>query len=201
MAEIPADPSTRPSLLLRLRDPADADSWQTFVTVYAPLVYGYCRRHGAQHADAEDVAQQVLARVSQAIRDFCYDRERGRFRDWLGTVTRHELARHLGRQERAGRGAGGDDRLAEVPAPEADGDWDAAFRARVLEAALERVRPHFGEPVWRAFEGVWRQGRPAPEVAAELGLPIDAVYSAKSRVLKRLREEILLLAEDVPHLL
>ena len=98
---------TRPSLLLRLRDAADAASWQTFAETYAPLIYRHCRRHGLQDADAADVTQEVLDQVVRSIRTFEYRPERGRFRDWLGTVTRHKLARFHRRQGRAAVGAGG----------------------------------------------------------------------------------------------
>src|SRR5271165_2382604 len=74
---------TRPSLLLRLRNGSDADAWRTFIGIYAPLVYGFARRHGLQDADASDLTQEVSGEVCRAIRSFEYQPERGRFRDWL----------------------------------------------------------------------------------------------------------------------
>jgi RNA polymerase sigma factor (sigma-70 family) len=201
MSETPSESATRPSLLLRLRDAADADSWQAFVKTYAPLIYSYCRSRGIQDADAADIAQEVLKQVAQSMRTFEYRPERGRFRDWLGTVTRHKLARFLRKQERALRGAGGDEALGDlgqVVAPEADSEWTAEFNAQILRVALERIRPEFETRTWRAFERVWQDNQPALATARELGLSIDKVYAAKSRVLKRLREEILMLAEDLP---
>src|SRR5205807_400842 len=108
MANLDSQP-TAASLLLRLRDVQDADAWQTFVDVYAPLIYRYCRRHRLQDADATDVTQEVLAQMTRSIRTFEYQRERGRFRDWLGTVTRNKLRRFLEKQGHAARGRGGDD--------------------------------------------------------------------------------------------
>lgn len=78
--------ATRPSLLLRLRDPKDAAAWQAFVEVYGPLVYGHSRRRGLRHEDAEDVTQRVFARIVDAIRTFAYQPDIGRFRDWPGTI-------------------------------------------------------------------------------------------------------------------
>jgi RNA polymerase sigma factor (sigma-70 family) len=195
-AGVPSDTPTRPSLLVRLRDPRDAESWETFVRVYAPVVFAYCRRAGVQDADAADVTQEVLAQVARSIRGFDYRPERGRFRDWLRTVTRHKLARHF----RKPAPTEAVDGLETVVAADPDPAWDEAFNARVLQAALEHARPAFEPATWRAFELTWLAGRPAQEVAAEVGLAIDAVYAAKSRVLKRLREEVLLLAEDLPQL-
>jgi RNA polymerase sigma-70 factor (ECF subfamily) len=190
---------TRPSLLVRIKDARDDDAWATFVQTYAPLVYGYCRRRGLQASDAADVVQEVMAKVARSMRAFDYRPDRGRFRDWLGTLTHRTLLNHLRAGRRAARGEGGDEPSPEPAEPESPGPaWAEEFHARVLRVALERIRPHFEPATWRAFERAWVDGRPAAEVADELGLPIDAVYSAKSRALKRLREEVLALAEDLP---
>ena len=85
--------TTRPSLLLRLRDPKDDEAWQTFLETYTPLVCAYCRRRGVQASDVADVTQEVMAQVMRSISDFSYQAERGRFRDWLGTITRTKLLR------------------------------------------------------------------------------------------------------------
>src|SRR5688572_30473159 len=94
-----SDAQTPPSLLLRLRNPRDQDAWDSFVRVYGPLVFGHARRRGLTYQDAEDVAQKVFARVSEAIRTFEYEKERGRFRDWLGLIVRNEVFRHWKKEE------------------------------------------------------------------------------------------------------
>jgi RNA polymerase sigma factor (sigma-70 family) len=197
--------ATRPSLLLRLRNSRDSEAWRTFVETYTPLVYAYCRRRGLQASDVADVTQEVMAQVLRSIPDFTYQPQRGRFRDWLGTITRTKLARFLSRNARAGKGEGGDARAEEltwqVEAPESDTLWTEGFHARVLEVAMKRARPDFQEVTWTIFEHAWVRGQAAPEVARELGVPIESVYIAKSRVLKRLRTEVVTLAEDYPPLL
>lgn len=190
---------TRPSLLLRIRDPKDAEAWRTFVEIYTPLIYGYCRHHGLQEADAADVTQEVLVKVAGAIGSFEYRPERGRFRDWLGTVTRGELVRFLGKARKGGRGAGGDRAivaLEQLESPGPDPFWTEQFHAHVFEKALASVQSEFAEKTWRAFDLVWLQGRSAAEAAEALGERIEMIYVAKSRVLKRLREEVVSLAED-----
>jgi RNA polymerase sigma-70 factor (ECF subfamily) len=191
-----ASRQTPPSLLLRIRDAQDVESWQTFVDAYAPLVYRYVRRSGLQDADAADVTQDVLAKVARAIRNFEYQPQRGRFRDWLGAVTRSQLARFHARLGKDVKPAG-EEQLETVAGPSADAEWGDQFNARILEVALERVRPSFEPSTWQAFEQSWLRERPADEVAAELGLPVAKIYVARSRVLKRLREEVLLLADEV----
>ena len=181
---------TRPSLLVRIRDACDADAWRTFVTIYAPVVYRYARRRGLQDADAADVTQEVLSEVAGGIRSFEYRPERGRFRDWLFTVTRRVVWRFHARAGRQGERACDalDARRSSVL--EHDIDWNEGFNARVFQAALERARPHFEPVTWRAFERVWIDDQSAAETAAELSIPIQIVYVAKSRVLKRLQEEV-----------
>jgi RNA polymerase sigma factor (sigma-70 family) len=197
-----ADPrSTRPSLLLRIRDPGDAASWQSFAEIYGPLIRSYCRGRGLQEADASDVGQEVLTQVARSIRSFEYQPDRGRFRDWLGTVTRNKIARFVATRDRGDRAAGGEEpagHFEAIESPEADNEWTSAFHDRILQVALARVRHDFEPTTWDAFERIWLDDRPSAETAAALGLTIDAVYAAKSRVLKRLREEVVALAEDLP---
>jgi RNA polymerase sigma factor (sigma-70 family) len=199
MADHSSGSSTRPSLLLRIRDPQDAEAWQIFVGVYGRLVYRHGRAKGLHHEDAEEVTQIVFAQVSQAIRSFDYRPELGRFRDWLGTLTRHEIQRFLKKRAHKTRGQGDQAAqgiLDEVEAREEDTAWAEAFHAHVLAAALARCRPHYTDQTWRAFELVWLEKRPAAQVAQELNCRIDKVYVAKSRVLDRLEQEVRELAED-----
>src|SRR6185436_17403531 len=96
-----AAPITRPSLLLRLRDVEDADAWREFVRLYTPLVFGHCTRHGLQEADAADVAQEVMRVAAEAMPEFQYDAQRGKFRGWLLQTTRNRLHKFFARQHRA----------------------------------------------------------------------------------------------------
>jgi len=189
---------TRPSLLLRLRDPGDSTSWATFVETYGPLIRGYCLRRGLQEADAADVGQEVLAQVALSIRTFEYQPDRGRFRDWLGTVVRNKLARYVAIRGRGCWSSGQPGVIEAIEAPGLDGDWISAFHDRVLEVALARIRPTFGPSTWDAFERLWIDGRSPMEVVEATGLSVVAVYAAKARVLRRLREEVLALAEEFP---
>jgi RNA polymerase sigma-70 factor (ECF subfamily) len=189
---------TRPSLLLRVRDARDADAWRTFVSIYAPLVYRYCCRHGLQDADASDLCQEVLEKVARTIRSFEYNPERGLFRNWLLTITRRQITQF--RHKSASRPE------QSISAPELerlhhdadrpDADWNHDFNDQVLRVALERIRPSFETATWQAFQSVWIENRSAVETARALSLDIDAVYYSKSRVLKRLRSEVKGIVED-----
>lgn len=193
MGQLPVTAATRASLLVRLRQPTDADAWREFAEVYAPPVFRYCRQLGLQEADASDVVQEVLAQVAVSVRTFEYDPASGRFRDWLGAVVRSKLDRFW-RKRSPALGT------TDPPAPDNDPSWVVEFNTHLLRVALERIRSGFDEHNWRAFELSWDEDRSALDVALTLGVPTAQVYVAKSRVLKRLREELLLLCEDVPHL-
>jgi RNA polymerase sigma-70 factor (ECF subfamily) len=194
MSEAGAEYETRPSLLLRVRDAADQEAWQRFARAYGGLIYGECRRRGLRDADAEDVTQQVFSRIFQALRSFEYRPERGRFRDWLATIVRNEVYRFL--KSRAGVPMHSEAALDELE--QADAGWEERFMGHLLSVALEECRPHFEPRTWAAFQGVWVEHRPAPEVGRELGLPVESVYVAKSRVLKRLAAVVEELTNDLP---
>ncbi len=165
--------------------------------MYSPLLLRYARKRGLQEADAADVTQDVLVQLAKSIRSFEYQPERGRFRDWLGTVVRHRVLRFFKREANQARRADGE-WLDDLPATQQDSDWSDAFNAHILNAALEHVRPHFEEATWEAFRLAWLEQQPATTVAKKLDVPVAGVYLAKSRVLKRLREEVMLIAEDWP---
>jgi RNA polymerase sigma-70 factor (ECF subfamily) len=199
-----ADSSTQSSLLVRLRDAADHSSWQIFVDTYGPLLYHYCRRRGLQDADAADVAQDALLEVARCLRNFEYRPDVGRFRDWLGTIVFRKLARFLERKNRREIPAGGDtahENMGQVAAENVDSEWTDEFNARVLQVALSRIQVHFEPATWRVFARLWLENTPPATVAQDMGLGIERVYLAKSRILKRLEEEVALLADDASHLI
>jgi RNA polymerase sigma-70 factor (ECF subfamily) len=177
-------PGTRASLLVRLRDPEDAASWNLFVDLYAPLIYGFFRRQGLQDADAADLTQEVLARVSQGIRRLDYDPARGTFRGWLFTVVRNRWRSWAARPQLPRENA----LLDDQPAPHEDREWENDYRRRLLAWAADQVRPTVAAATWQAFWATGIEGHGAAETARELGLSVAAVYMAKSRVLARLKE-------------
>jgi RNA polymerase sigma factor (sigma-70 family) len=194
-------PSTRPSLLVRLRDDRDQEAWTQFVQVYGPLIYGFARKKGLQDADAADLMQDALRVVSGAIKQLEYDPQRGSFRAWLFTVVRNQLLRFWSRQDRAGRGSGGTsvhERLRELPDPSVDGNalWDEEYERCRFAWAAERVRGQVQSATWDAFWKTAVEGHSGQEVAASLGMSVAAVYLAKSRVMARLKEQIRLVLGD-----
>ncbi|MEO0963800.1 MAG: sigma-70 family RNA polymerase sigma factor [Planctomycetota bacterium] len=182
---------TRLSLILRLRDPEDTDSWAEFVCVYGPFVYSIARGRGLQDADACDLVQDVMREVSRSVSRFEPDPAMGKFRGWLGVITRRVLARFFEKSKTQVPGTGGTAHLvglSNLSVDEEEERWDREFRAHVFRWAAERVRGEFAESTWRAFWLTAVEGVAAREAAEACEISVGAVYIAKSRVLSRLRE-------------
>ncbi len=184
-------PATRPSLLVRIRDRADHQAWTQFTERYVPLVYGFARKHGLQDADAADLTQEVLRSVSSTIPHWDYDPQRGSFRGWLFTVVRNKLRNFAAARARMAQGTGDTafQSLLELQ-PETDeaAQWEEEYQTRLLHWAAEQVRGEVEESTWQAFWRTGILGQEGKQVADELGMSVAAVYLAKSRVMKRLKE-------------
>ena len=185
-------PTTRPSLLVRLRDARDELAWSQFVDIYAPLVYGFARKHGLQDADAADVTQDVLRSVSAAAKKLDYDPQRGSFRGWLFTVVRNRLRDFWAMHRKQCPGSGDTDtnkRLQDLPAPAEDEEalWEQEYQRQLFSWAAGQVQEDFQDSTWQAFWQTAVEGKSGKKVALGLGMSVAAVYLAKGRVMARLR--------------
>ncbi len=189
MAEIP---QTRPSLLVRLRDPRDEAAWSEFIDLYTPLIYSYARKQGLQDADAVDLCQEVLSNIAGAVSRLEYDPQRGPFRCWFFTIVRRKLSNWRRAQSYRAHGSGDPQThrlLEQCPAPEAEQEaWDAEWEEHVYAWACQQVRREVSVSTWQAFWRTAIEGQPGKQAAGELGLSVAAVYHARSRVLARLKE-------------
>jgi RNA polymerase sigma-70 factor (ECF subfamily) len=187
-------PETRPSLLIRVRDSADKAAWQEFVEIYRPVILRLARQKGMQAADADDVAQEVLAAVAKAVEQREHDPKRAKFRTWLNRVANNAILNALTRG-RPDRGSG-DSALQSVlnqheshTGPDSD-LLRLEHRREVLRWATRHVQKEFHQVTWDAFWLTAIEGRSVEVVAKELAKNPGAIYAARSRVIRRIQEKV-----------
>lgn len=185
--------STHASLLARLTSGSDASAWSEFAAHYADLIRGFALRRGLQASDADDILQEVFLALTTAMKTFEYDPERGRFRGFLKTIAVRAIGKRLRRKSPALSQSTADELLGSASDND-ELDWDSEWRQHHLRHALQRIRVEFRASDLRAFEMATRDTRDAKSIATELGLSVDSVYQAKSRILKRLKA---LVAEQI----
>lgn len=187
--------ATHPSLLSRVRDPANAGAWREFENLYRELLVRFCRRRGLQHADSEDVAQIVLFNLSKSLPAFVYDPGRGRFRDYLYRCARNAIAQWASRPKPAS-GALGTDIGERVAAPTHDngssGDdaaWEQEWVAHHYRIAMETIRQTFDPKSVEMFERNMA-GMGVAALAAAFDTTEQAVHKVRQRVRARMEELI-----------
>jgi len=167
---------------------------------YRPLILGFLRRRGLAGDDAEDVAQNALLEFSRAYRDGRYDREKGRLRSWLFGIVYHQLLGHLKKARRRETPASEHSGIDLLGGLEAENTlqqaWDVEWEQTILRQCFSEIRRQVQSQTFQAFEEVALKQRPAGEVARDLGMTENAVYSARRRVTARMRE-ILPLLRDI----
>jgi RNA polymerase sigma factor (sigma-70 family) len=185
---------TRPSLLLRIRDPQDTLAWSEFVSLYLPLLHAYGMKQGLQDADAADVAQDTFRNLARVASEFNYDPSRGSFRGWLLTVARNEVRKFFLRKNRQASGSGDSgvrSFLEAVPSEQDDEKvWEQQYQLHMFHWAAERVKHEFRDNTWQAFWRTIVDNEPIENVASDLAMSNGAIYVARSRVTTRIRQMI-----------
>jgi RNA polymerase sigma factor (sigma-70 family) len=185
-----SDSQTSLTLMEKLREqPQNALAWDRFVRRYHPKIYGWCKAWGLQEADAEDVAQDVLAKLTQKMASFRYDQSRC-FRAWLKTITQRVLSDLMANRKRSLGGLA----IPILDIRDARADLERRieeiFNGELLEVAISRVRARVARPTWEAFRLMALEECTGAQASQSLGMPIASVFVAKHRVQKLLKEEI-----------
>ena len=182
-------PSTHESLLERLSTGEDPAAWEIFDHRYGALIRDYGRRRGLQPTDCDDLLQDVLLSLTRAMPGFSYDPSKGSLRGYLKTVAMRAISRRFGqKREMASLEQGVE------PSTQDKDVWEAAWRSHHVRRALDRLEGQFPESTLMAFRHYVLEERSPSETAELLGISVDSVYQAKSRIMKRLSE---LIAEQV----
>jgi RNA polymerase sigma-70 factor, ECF subfamily len=168
----------------------DSLGWTRLVSVFAPVVYAWCRKSGVSEFDAPDLVQDVFATVARKVDTFKKQKEGDSFRSWLATITRCRVIDHIRREKHMQKGVGGSDALHLMhQAPEqleSTISWDNA-ESLFVRQILDQVECEFEPTTWQAFRMIALESCPASDVSTQLGISVASVYQAKSRVLRRLR--------------
>lgn len=187
---------TSPSLLERLRTSPDDAAWQRWLALYQPLLQNWLRRYGLQTSDVDDLVQDILVTVTREMPQFHYDPQRGAFRSWLRAILVNRL-RMYWRTRQAQPQATGDPDLSknvldqlEDPGSDLSQQWDREHDRTVAKRQMALIEPDFAPATWQAFRRVVLDGCRPADVATELNVTVNAVFIAKSRVLRRLRQEL-----------
>lgn len=185
---------THLSLLAKLRqEPKDQRAWATFVRRYEPLITQWCREHGLQPGDADDLTQNILLKLVRHMGSFVYDPTQS-FRAWLRVVARNAWLDYVKSQKRVVVGSGDSSvqkllHRAEAP-DDLAGRLEKSFDWELLQQAHALVRQRVESHTWEAFRLTALEGKTGAAVAAQLNLRIATVFKAKSKVVELLREEI-----------
>ena len=190
------------SLLARLRQSPDCDSWNRLVELYAPLLRGWLRSYEVSGADADDLVQDVLTVVSQELPKFKHNEQTGAFRSWLRKILVHRLRNYWRARHRRPAATGGSSMFQQLnqledESSESSRIWNEQHDREVIAKLIELVRPTFQATTWEVFHRQMFDGQSPDQVAAELGMPLGSVYMARHRVLNALRREAAGLVERV----
>ena len=192
--------ATRESLLARIKDHADHESWEQFFNTYGGVIHALARKAGLSDNEADDVLQETLLSVAAEMPNFQYDRKRGSFKGWLFLVTRRRIAdliRKRVRHQRHETEAGGPlDELADAAPGALDAIWAEEWRLNQLHLAIERVKRRVSPRQWQMFDLAALQAWPTDRIVALLGVNRAQLYMAKMRIGRLLKAEIQSATDD-----
>lgn len=179
---------TSASLLGRVRNLNNEDSWRQFVKIYEPLLYRYGRLRGLSREDASELTQACMARLVEVMPDFEYSPGRATFKTWLRRLAHHKIIDMWRSRRRAG---GAPDTLGDREDPDAETDaiWEDQWQRKHLRYCLTKVLEEAAPVTRRAFELYVISEWPVERVAETLQVSVDQVYASKSRIKQRLKRE------------
>ena len=193
--------STTSRTLIRQAKANDAGAWERLVQLYSRRIYRWCRHGGLQPADASNVVQEVLRNVARKLADFRHEHATDTFRGWLRRITVNKINDHFRAEgKQPARPRGGTDAHLQLQHIVRDTDYEPTWATNpppttskstaITLAQLEQVRKQFSERNWKIFWRVVVDGQSAVEVGDEFGVTANAVRIVKTRLLKKLRQQL-----------
>jgi len=190
---------TRKSLVGKLKNLEDNQSWRDFFETYWKLIYGFALKSGCTDAEAEEVVQETIISVARKMPEFQYDPSICSFKGWLMHVANWRVIDQLRRRkrnrvepatERDGSGTGFLEGIPDPLAPEVERLWDGEWRHNLMDAAIDRVKRRCNPQHFQIFYLVVVKKMGLPEVSKSLGVSRAQIYLAKHRVAALVRKEM-----------
>jgi RNA polymerase sigma factor (sigma-70 family) len=183
------DAPTRASLLQRVKNPRDNESWREFFGIYQPLLYRYSRARGLNREMAEEVAQQCMALLTEKMPAFEYSREKGGFKYWLRRIANNKINDYF-KKKKIPVAQTGDFRRPQHRETSADELWEREWQKKHLKYCLKLIKDDVSPTTYQAFEYHVLAGWSVEKVSEVLEMSVDQVYTAKSRITRRLRAKM-----------
>jgi RNA polymerase sigma-70 factor (ECF subfamily) len=190
--------ATRYSLLSRLEDWSDDESWRVFFETYWRLIYSVALKATLTPVEAEEVVQETIICVAQNIHKFKRDRRLGSFKGWLCQLTRWRIADQLEKRTGSLHGNPSEADRNYLPPAElpdlVDGsstpEWEQEWQAQLLQAATQRVKHCVNEEQYQLFDLCVNRGWPIKRISQTLDVSATQVYLAKHRITRLLQKEV-----------
>lgn len=180
---------TRATLLERVKNPNDSHSWREFFGIYQPLLYRYARARGLDREKADEVTQQCLAVLSEKMTEFQYSKDKGGFSHWLRRLVNNKI-KDFFKKKKVPLAQSADFRREQVREASPDTLWEREWRKRHLKYCLELIKDDVAPATYQAFEYHVLAEWPVERVCQTLDISPDQVYTAKSRITRRLRAKM-----------
>lgn len=181
---------TKLSVLARAQS-GDDSAWTTLTRLYRPLIRCWAMQHGIAEQDADDLSQDVLLSVVKHLHGFEHAGRIGSFRSWLRIITVNRTRDFWRTSNRTAAKGDGDIihilNSLEDPTSELTKLWEQQHNEFVIRSLMGLMELEFEPTTMQAFRRVALEGADAGAVAEELGMSLGAIYTARSRVLQRIR--------------
>jgi RNA polymerase sigma-70 factor (ECF subfamily) len=191
---------TRKSLLSRLRDWNDQESWKVFFDTYWKLIYNAGLKAGLSDAEAQDMVQETVISVSKKIPEFQYDAAKGSFKSWLLRLTTWRIGDQLRKREyshvgaihaaRSATGTATVERVADPVSLHLEVTWDEEWEKNLMDAAIERIKKKVDPTQYQIFDLYVFKDWPVVKIARALKINPGKVYLAKHRIGKLVKKEV-----------
>jgi RNA polymerase sigma factor (sigma-70 family) len=199
---------TRESLLSRLKDWEDDQSWREFFGIYRKLLFSFAIKAGLSEQESEEVVQETIIAVAKTIKEFEYDPKRCSFKSWLRHLAQKRIAdafrrraRHPQAKAPARTGTATTAAIERLPDPNAanlDALWEEEWRKELLEAAVARVKAEVSGQQYQMFDFHVLKKMPVKKVASALGVSAAQIYLAKHRISRLIKKEVGRLEKQMP---